>query len=967
MKKRQILALLLVCVMMVGLLPVTPASATEASDPLDVVIVFDRSSAMDEDILTCTENHTHSTGALSGCYETRMAVAKRTAKDLITEIIDQNDNAKVAIVTFAKEATVAYHLTSVKTILRSTINVTTKSHKAANIEAGLVTATNYLQENGRAGSRRAIVLVSAGQAKYYNDPLDELTLGTGLLMTSICTEQTLDQAHLTRDFGMSIYSVGIGVNDDSPAEQLLLAAQDQGYYTNASANAASSIAAGLAAGDDPFDVAAPGSTWTVGFAKESLLPDGVPFMSYKVEDLPATGLLYSRDILNEDLSFDPDDLPPNLKALVLKLNAMQADPNRYPSAMVKTLSSFINRVLPIDPPFSPDSLLANSATFASDLAAFNAQFGAAETALTAGTADVLAAAAARYVEAGSTQEAAEAAAAQNFADFLANGSSADAQLDADYQALLSEINGMELTDYTPEATQYYMAGFELDWSCLGYLDAPYVRAAYIDDNTGRGGIILVSVETIGMARADINRIRDRLAPFIHENGIREVHILSAHNHSTIDTMGIWGPMLEDGKDDAYMEQVMTSICDVSVAAYHARKTGSLYVGTVDAGEQTGYPELLVEDRRYPTVTDNAEIITRFRFAPSDGSNELYIVHFGTHLEALQEANRYISADFLDPFQDYLDTQNNDADFMFFTGAIGGLIRTNRYQTLPSDFTPRNEAHKHWRATQLTGKRTGELVCSITAADEIELAPKLNTVSTVFEAELDNFLLALLAQLNIINTRTYIKDLDTGLRNTHDSIASLQTLGSAAANALTTYLRLLNEGTLDQQEILVQTLIGFADTYYQVVSDNLANIASSEMHYFEFYQKDGDRIKGLILMPGEIFPELVYGGMLEGGTGDYYKDPHNPDAEPIDLLVDIAEATGRDFGDNYEDLIVLGQANDMMGYIVTPNDWLLHPTLPYISQYPQGSWRHHYEETNSAGPDTAYVIADTFRELIGRAN
>lgn len=144
MKKRQILALLLVCVMMVGLLPVTPASATEASDPLDVVIVFDRSSAMDEDILTCTENHTHSTGALSGCYETRMAVAKRTAKDLITEIIDQNDNAKVAIVTFAKEATVAYHLTSVKTILRSTINVTTKSHKAANIEAGLVTATNSI-------------------------------------------------------------------------------------------------------------------------------------------------------------------------------------------------------------------------------------------------------------------------------------------------------------------------------------------------------------------------------------------------------------------------------------------------------------------------------------------------------------------------------------------------------------------------------------------------------------------------------------------------------------------------------------------------------------------------------------------------------------------------------------------------------------------------------------------------------
>ena len=162
------------------------------------------------------------------------------------------------------------------------------------------------------------------------------------------------------------------------------------------------------------------------------------------------------------------------------------------------------------------------------------------------------------------------------------------------------------------------------------------------------------------------------------------------------------------------------------------------------------------------------------------------------------------------------------------------------------------------------------------------------------------------------------------------------------------------------------MLAFGRTYYQVLSENLGNYASTEMHYFEFYQKEGSRVKGLVLMPGEIFPELVYGGMLEGGTGDYYLDPHNPDAEPIDLLAEIAEATGRDYGDRFVDLLVFGQANDMMGYIVAPNDFLLNPNLPYIEQYPQGSWRHHYEETNSCGPQTAYTVAEAFRGLMAKA-
>lgn len=958
MKKRHLLSLLLACFLLAGLIPVTPAAAT--AEAIDVVVVLDRSSAMDETILACAKSHTH----LSGCYESRMTAAKRTAKALITQILDRNSNARVALVTFAKEAAVSHAFTAVKTVLRSSVNVTTCSHKAANLEAGLVAASNCLQQTGRAGARQAIVLVTAGEPKYYNDKNDEVSLGSGLVTTTTCIEQTLDQAHLSRDFGAGIYAVSVGAASGSSAEHLLLAAQDQGYYT-ADANPAAAIAADLAAGDDPFDCAV-GTGWTVGFAKESLLPANVPFMSYKPEDLPSSGLLYDRSIFSDDLSFDASGLPESLQILNAKLNTMTAAPNRYPSSMVQSLRSFVDRVLPIDPPFSPERLLANSATFTEDLAAFEAQFGAAETALANGEAVVLADAAARYETAGMTAAEAEAAAAQNLAAYFATGASDDAQLDADYRALAAEVGDMELTDYTPEATRYYMAGYEIDLPCLGYLDEPHIRAVCLDDHTGRGAILMVSVESIGMARADVNRIRDALAPFVYEHGIREVHVLSAHNHASIDTMGIWGPIYADGKDDAYFAMVLERIESAAVAAFNAQKPGTLHVGTADAAEQTGYPEPLVEDRRYPYVTENASLITRFRFAPSDGSKELYLIHFGTHLEALQDMNQYISADFLDPFQDYLDAQNDDADFIFFTGAIGGQIRTKRNQTLPEGYEPRNTRQNYWKITQITGQRTGELVCGITAADEIELSAKLNTVSTSFEAKIDNYVLALLAQLKIINTRTYLKDLNTGLRGTLAGVSDLQTLGTAAANALTTFLRLKGDGGVSDKDLAVRTMLAFGRTYYQVLSDNLGNYASTEMHYFEFYQKNGARVKGLVLMPGEIFPELVYGGLLEGGTGDYYLDPHNPDAEPIDLLAEIAEATGRDYGDRFVDLLVFGQANDMMGYIVAPNDFLLNPNLPYIEQYPQGSWRHHYEETNSCGPQTAYTVAEAFRGLMAKA-
>jgi hypothetical protein len=65
----------------------------------------------------------------------------------------------------------------------------------------------------------------------------------------------------------------------------------------------------------------------------------------------------------------------------------------------------------------------------------------------------------------------------------------------------------------------------------------------------------------------------------------------------------------------------------------------------------------------------------------------------------------------------------------------------------------------------------------------------------------------------------------------------------------------------------------------------------------------------------------------------------------------------------ENMIIFGLANDFTGYVVPPNDFFLHPEVPYVSTTKDRLGRSHYEETNSLGPHTAQIIADTFESMM----
>ncbi len=109
---------------------------------------------------------------------------------------------------------------------------------------------------------------------------------------------------------------------------------------------------------------------------------------------------------------------------------------------------------------------------------------------------------------------------------------------------------------------------------------------------------------------------------------------------------------------------------------------------------------------------------------------------------------------------------------------------------------------------------------------------------------------------------------------------------------------------------------------------------------------------ILTMPGEMFPELVWAGGYEGqetsATGE------GPEVNPTPL----SEIFGNDR------LMIFGVTNDMAGYALAKNDFVLDKEMPYLRRGRDRFGRSHYHETNSCGVRTGEVIAETCRRIKG---
>ncbi len=414
----------------------------------------------------------------------------------------------------------------------------------------------------------------------------------------------------------------------------------------------------------------------------------------------------------------------------------------------------------------------------------------------------------------------------------------------------------------PGKTKYYVAGYRNNNPAAGILDNLMAKAIWIDDNTGRGGVIFVSVDCVGLFTHDVNNIRKMLESFYVISGCRSINICSTHCHAGIDTMGMWGPLPKSGRNKNFLKIVYDGIVTAVTEAYKNRVNGQIYLGFAKAENMQKAP-------RPPHVYNDT--LTRLRFVPENGGKEIYLVNFGSHPESLLGKNSLISADFPCYMARYINEKEN-AEMMFFAGAVGGITM------LPMD-------DNNIISTIKTGEKLGEIVCNI--KDEQKLTPCINIIRQEIYLSSDNPVFWFASKFGIIPEKMLLTcegDLGLGLK--------------------------------------------------------------TEMSYIRLGQLN------MLLLPGEIFPELVYGGYLPVEQSSVNL---SPDVNPIPLC-EIA---------NDKNLVVFGLANGEIGYILAPNDFMIDAALPFIEQPKDKFGRKHYPETNSLGKNTAQKIADTFLQMINK--
>ncbi len=415
---------------------------------------------------------------------------------------------------------------------------------------------------------------------------------------------------------------------------------------------------------------------------------------------------------------------------------------------------------------------------------------------------------------------------------------------------------------------YYIAGYGSNNPAKGIVDPMYANALWLDDNSGRGGMLFISLDAVGLLSSDVEKLKSFILNTTYDAGCRSVNVFCTHNHAGIDTLGLWGKPPFSGKKEKFMETLRQSVLVATERAIADKRSGKLFLGSVKVDD-------MQSDSRTPFVY--SATLTRLRFVPDDGSREVYFTNFAAHSESLQGCNNLVSADFPGYFRERI-FEKTGAEVLYTVGAIGGMI------SMKIEYEEKLRAeYRLFENTRKIGKKLADYALSIT--NEIELKPNVSIIRQEFYCPVDNSLLTLASMLGIISAKKY-------------SLPSKK--GKMALK--------------------------------------------TEISYMEI-----DALK-ILLLPGELFPELAYGGYLNAGESATGK-PES--ANPPPLIETVGD----------KNLMIIGLANDEIGYIIPPNDFYLDQAKPYISDGYDRHSRKHYEETNSMGPQTAQYISDTLVEVM----
>ena len=402
------------------------------------------------------------------------------------------------------------------------------------------------------------------------------------------------------------------------------------------------------------------------------------------------------------------------------------------------------------------------------------------------------------------------------------------------------------------------------------------RAIVMNDGSGRGNVVFISLDAMGFANADVRLIREALKDVAEKHNIVSINVSCTHIHTGIDSQGVWtdpigcilnniiSPDVKYGVERSFIDSVVAGSKKAVEQALGDMTKGQLYYSQTELEEY-------MHDRTAPISLDKN--IYKLEFVPFDTKKTPTIVAtLGVHPEsasydwASADPNKPLSFDkkFTADFIWYAEKVITDAgyNFIFIQGNVS-TVTSSRYRS--GDGV---EQTAHYSAVRY-GYEIGYIILGLnmTRAERIALNEK--TGDRLGIADADKY-------------EEYTLWYD-----------DLPTVESAEVKPV---LNIKHQQFTVKIENNIIALLGktsVADNF--VLKDDYGRYYTvSEVGYLEI----GDNMK-VYMSPGETFGELLLGG--NGADGFE--------------LAPIREYTG-------EDIIIMDLMNDAAGYVANPANYVL---------------------------------------------
>ncbi|MBQ3045497.1 MAG: hypothetical protein IJD49_06080 [Clostridia bacterium] len=466
--------------------------------------------------------------------------------------------------------------------------------------------------------------------------------------------------------------------------------------------------------------------------------------------------------------------------------------------------------------------------------------------------------------------------------------------------------------------EYYTGGY-FTQKINGVFDDQGANAVALNDNSGRGTVIIASIDGIGVCNEDVRAIRAEAERKLKDKGIKSdiaaININSTHCHTVIDTQGFglatliksifqnmfsWFPFVDKTRsiDSEFHELMIGGASDAIVEAYVNMEPGQLYyyetagVGYSERNnnyldDEYGY----IFNKRYD-MEGYQHVIACFKFIPYRKSSVPTVFsNLGGHPTTIDRATKLLSAD----YPNYIEEKLNAAgmNFMFIQGAQAPI------------------------SVNAGGVKTQEILDEIEA--EIAADPRVEDYEQAKKLGYEFARLIIEAEKNakpvapVMNVR--MEEVTVPLEH------GLMYLGA------------------------VSDLLGLT-----TVRDNSSSSGYSvitEAGYMEF----GTDIV-VLTVPGELIPQLVYGEVVDK-TQSY-------------LGTDWEYEYTADIIGKEKTVLVMGLCNDAIGYIVPDNDY-----APFIAdslwntdmgEKLFGEPHRHYEEMLSLGSEAGSTVIKALNSL-----